>query len=187
MSAKPENPLRRNTTPPAWKLRFFEVGILDRIPEFDAYYIGSDWLYHMALDPDPVKIEWVRSRKKILESWLSNHPGTRPYAWWCFEAPGNRLRVGGTGTAKHDVLQYAATCVFGIPRYWILPQDTGILTRPGFKGKPLDANDPPLYESQTTYLERHGLLTEFEKTALPDNARDLEAVVSGNILPAARR
>jgi hypothetical protein len=27
---------------PNWKLRFFEAGILVKMPEFDAYYIGSD-------------------------------------------------------------------------------------------------------------------------------------------------
>ena len=181
MTVKPESAKRQNAVLPAWKSRFFEAGILDKVPEFDAYYTGTDWIYHSALDPDPVKLEWSISRKKILKSWIDAHPGTRPYAWWCFDAPETRQRVGGTGTPKHEVLKYAATCVFGIPRYWITPQDTGILGRAVHKGKPVDKNDPPLFESQATYLERHGLLSDKEIAALPEDAYDLEAVICGNI------
>lgn len=179
MAAKPGKIQRRNGMLPAWKLRFFEVGILVKVPEFDAYYIGTDWIYHTALDPDPVKTEWTLSRKKILGLWISRHPGTRPYAWWCFDAPETRQRVGGTGTPKHEILKYEPACVFGIPRYWITSQDIGILTRPGCKGKALDTSDPPLYESQAAYLERHGLLSDREKAILPEGAYDLEAVVCG--------
>jgi len=188
MTVKPGKKQRKNTVLPTWKLRFFEAGILDKAPEFDAYYIGADWLYHTALDPDPVKAEWLISRKKVLRSWINSHPGTRPYAWWCFDAPDVRQRVGGTGTPKHEVLQYAAACVFGIPRYWVTPQDVGILGgRAGFRAKPLDKNDPPLFESQAAYLERHGLLSDRETAALPEDAWDLEAVVCGNILAGNRR
>ena len=179
MKAKPGKTQRQNVVLPAWKMRFFEAGILDRVPEFDAYYIGTDWIYHAALDPDPVKIEWTNSRKRILGSWIASHPGTRPYAWWCFDAPEARQRVGGTGTPKHEVLKYAPTCVFGIPVYWITHQDTGILGKAGFKGNPVDANDPPLFESQAAYLARHGLLSDRETAALPVNAFDLEAIVCG--------
>jgi hypothetical protein len=69
--------------------------------------------------------------------------------------------------------------VFGIPVYWITPQDTGILGRAGFKGKPVDTGDPPLFESQAAYLKRHGLLSDQESAALPENAYDLEAVICG--------
>lgn len=187
MAVKSGSTKRQNAVLPAWKLRFFEAGMLDKIPEFDAYYTGADWVYHTALDPDPVKLEWSIARKKILSSWIDEHPGTRPYAWWCFDAPGIRQRVGGTGTPKHEVLKYAPAFVFGIPRYWITAQDTGILGRAVHKGKPLDINDPPLFESQAAYLERNGLLSEIEKAALPEDAFDLEAVVSGNILPEVRQ
>lgn len=179
MKAKSGRTKRQNVVLPTWKLRFFEVGILEQVPEFDAYYIGTDWIYHSALDPDPVKVEWTISRKKILGSWISSHPGTRPYAWWCFDAPEARRRVGGTGTPKHEVLKYAPAYVFGIPRYWITPQDTGILGKAGFKGKPVDINDPPLFESQAAYLERHGLLSDRETATLPEDAWDLEAVACG--------
>lgn len=186
MTVKPAKTHLRREVLPAWKLRFFEVGILDKVPEFDAYYIGTDWIYHAALDPDPVKTEWSISRKKILKSWIGAHPGTRPYAWWCFEAPDARRRVGGTGTPKHEVLQYAAAYMFGIPRYWITQQDTEIPGRFGFKGNPVDSNNPPLFESQAAYLDRHGLLTELERKMLPQHAFDLEAVIFGNSLPEVR-
>jgi hypothetical protein len=177
MTAKPGKTQRQKGVLPAWKLRFFEVGILVKVPEFDAYYIGTDWIYHTALDPDPVKTEWTISRKIILNAWISRHPGTRPYAWWCFDAPETRQRVGGTGTPKHEVLKYAPVHVFGIPRYWVTSKDTGILTRPGCKGKALDTSNPPLFESQAAYLERLDLMSDTEKSGLPGDAYDLEAVV----------
>lgn len=184
MHTRTEKASRRKEVLPAWKLRFFEVGILEKVPEFDAYYIGTDWIYHAALDPDPVETEWQLSRKNILKAWITRNPGTRPYAWWCFEAPGTRQRVGGTGTPKHEVLKYAPVHEYGIPSYWITSQDTGILTRPGFRGKLLDANDPPLYESQAAFLDRHGLMSDREKATLPKDAFNPEAVVRTR--PASR-
>lgn len=162
---------------PAWKLKFFEAGILVKMPEFDAYYISAEWLYHAAQEPDPVQVEWSRVRNSVLRTWIAEHPGTRPYAWWCFDAPGVRERVGGTGTPKHEVLKYAPVYDFGIPKYWITQQDITLRRKAGFKGKPLDKNNPPLYESQAAFLQRHGLLSEEEMEILPADAYDLEVIV----------
>ena len=182
MTVKSVKTQQQHEVLPFWKLRFFEAGILDKVPEFDAYYVGADWIYHTALDPDPVRTEWPISRKKILKSWIAAHPGTRPYAWWCYDAPEVRQRVGVSMTSAGMDSARTSAIMFGIPRYWVTQQDIGILTRPGFRGKPVDSNDPPLFESQTAYLERHGLLTDAEKATLPGDAYDLEIVVCGNRL-----
>ncbi|MGD2112918.1 MAG: hypothetical protein PVI50_06000, partial [Gammaproteobacteria bacterium] len=113
----------------------------------------------------------------VLRTWIIEHPGTRPYAWWCFDAPGVRDRVGGTGTPKHEVLKYAPVYDFGVPRYWITKRDITLLRKAGFKGKPLDSSNPPLFESQAAFLERHGLLTDEEMEVLPADAYDLEVIV----------
>jgi hypothetical protein len=39
---------------------------------------------------------WVLSRGDVLPGWVRAHPGTRPPAWWRFDAPGPRQRVGGS-------------------------------------------------------------------------------------------
>lgn len=175
MAAKPGK--QQSIALPNWKLRFFEAGILVKMPEFDAYYIGAEWLYHAAQDPDPVQLEWSRVRNSVLKSWIAEHPGTRPYAWWCFDTPGVRDRIGGTGTPKHEVLKYAPVYDFGVPRYWITKRDITLLRKAGFKGKPLDSSNPPLFESQAAFLERHGLLTDEEMETLPADAYDLEVIV----------
>ncbi len=180
MNAKTGKTYKGNLTLPTWKLRFFEAGILDKVPEFDAYYIGANWLYHTALDPDPVQAEWRSVRSQVLRSWIATHPGTRPYAWWCYEAPEPRRRVGGTGTPKHEVMKYVPALVFGIPKYWVTQDDVGLPGIFGLRGVPFDITDPPRYESQASYLQRHGLLTGQEQEKLPEGAWDIEVALCGN-------
>ena len=69
-------------------------------------------------------------------------------------------------------LNYVPCFAFGLPVSWISPWDvsyyTGVavdvngkLINPNpsytFKGVAIDANDPPLYESEASFLDRHGL------------------------------
>jgi hypothetical protein len=41
----------------------------------------------------------------------------------------------------------------------------------------LDPDDPPRYESEATFLDRHGLLSAAERLALPPDAFDAEVVL----------
>jgi len=43
-----------------------------------------------------------------------------------------------------------------------------------FRGKAIDPADPPLFESQAAYLQRHALLTAEERRYLARNPRLLE-------------
>jgi hypothetical protein len=47
----------------------------------------------------------------------------------------------------------------GIPNHWVTKGSI-------YTGIPIDDNDPPTFESEATYLERHGLLTDDEKRIL---------------------
>lgn len=116
---------------------------------------------------------WTEQRDKILESWIREHPCSRPWAWWKFDAPEPRRRIGGVGTPSHEVLSVAPCYEFGLPTGWI-----GEFEERHFencKGLGINVNDPPIFESQATYLNRHGLLTESEKKYLQRNLELLES------------
>lgn len=65
---------------------------------------------------------WRDCRESFIARWIDKHPGTRPWAWWQFDAPDEPLRVVGE---RHGMKQH---------------------------------------EPQADYLDRHGLLTEAERT-----------------------
>jgi hypothetical protein len=122
---------------------------------------------------------WVAIRAAFLPDWIRERPGSRPLWWWEFDAPRMpetdleargwldtffaahlvepRLRLGGTGV---PVYEHAKGCVpvfeYGLPKYW----------------HSIDPADPPQFESQAAYLDRHNLLTPSEKRLL--TAKDFQ-------------
>ena len=125
---------------------------------------------------------WTEARDEILEEWTADTPGTRPSFWWKFDAPRlpvgtfegcshdgklpePRLRLGGIGTPSHERLDYTPYYSFGIPSSWITRGDVksyGAKTT----GPAIDPEDPPRYESQSSYLNRLNLLLPGEKRRL---------------------
>ena len=99
---------------------------------------------------------WNASREAVLAEWIQTRPGTRPTHWWLFDAPGQRLRIGGKGTPCHEALAYAPSYRLGIPADW-----------------QFDPTDPPAYESQATFLKRHKLLLSGEDLSADDLAPEL--------------
>lgn len=102
---------------------------------------------------------WEEAKKELLPEWILSNPCTRPWAFWEFDAPGPRRRLGGTGRRERN-----AGLQFGAPSdvWW----------------KDVDPADPPRYESEASYLQRHGFLTTAEKKWLADHpeALDPEAI-----------
>jgi len=122
-------------------------------------------------------------RDFILENWIQQRPGTRPNFWWKSDAPEKmRRRLGGVGDDKHDYLAYVESYTLGIPSHFVSKFDeeyyngraldihgnkiTDEYEDGDFKGRGVDPNDPPVYESQAAYLKRHGLLTPEEAKKL---------------------
>lgn len=110
---------------------------------------------------------WGTYRDEILSDWITEKPGTRPPLWWGFDAPRDSDLMKGTawagtfpvsrerrgGKGKTMTEKYPAiipSFQMGIPASWYKTDD----------------DDPPVYESQASYLERHGLLTESERKRL---------------------
>ena len=155
--------------------------------------------------------EWTAVREEALSRWTAQHPGTRPWAWWQFEAPRcqpddlagrarqhftkssqcdlwpqPRRRVGGVGTPAHEALNAVPSFVRGIPEYWVDAWSVEYYNGRArdVHGKPigteyhaahfpyaaLDDENPPTFESETTYLQRHGLLTSDEARQLHPDA-----------------
>lgn len=178
------------------ELYYLQHGTLDGAPphnEFLDFTDDAEWL-HL----------WERSRDEIMAGWLKEYPATRPYGWWKFDAPkepiegwdyehfnsAQRQRVGGTGTPSHEVLNVWGGFSFGIPNSWVEPwaesyyngrskdihgNPIGTKYKEGhFKGRAIDPNDPPRFESQAAYLNRHGLLTPAELAFLEKHPDLLE-------------
>jgi hypothetical protein len=140
---------------------------------------------------------WQLHRETVLVEHVNEFPGTRPNCWWDYSAPRSpvgtypgagydgelpepRLRLGGTGTPAHEVLNYKPCFSFGIPTLWVSESDVDYYNRKGlfahvarnpnsagpFKGVAIDSDDPPLYESEASYLDRLGLFLHGEKKRL---------------------
>lgn len=99
--------------------------------------------------------EWERVRDAIVAAWIEEHPGTRPWAWWEWDAPtklvnanpdaakDRRRKVSGSGEKTAGVYGFGHRGF-----YDVIP------------------DDPPQVESEAGYLLRHGLLEPEEKARL---------------------
>ena len=103
------------------------------------------------------RLAWERHRDELLAYWTGTAaageyrgdlgeprpggPGTRPWAWWTYDAPEEERRITGEGEPVPG-----APLAFGVPTQWLR----------------LDLDDRPVPEAEQTYLERHGLLEDFD-------------------------
>ena len=94
-----------------------------------------------------MKAAWMELRDELLPTWIEQHPGTRPYAWWRFEAPEPRRQV----SPGPESLGPATS--FGCPSL--------------FRGIPHDG----MFETEAEYLERLGLLTPVEESQVLCHSR----------------
>ncbi len=97
-----------------------------------------------------LRADWFAARDEVLAGWVAEWPGTRPNAWWLFDAPEPRAQIGGAAGA----IGPGAALVFGLPKYWALHWSP---------------DDPPEFESEPTYLRRLGLLTAGEARRLTES------------------
>ena len=106
--------------------------------------------------------------------------------------PAPRKRLGGTGTPAYDVLACVPTFAYGIPTIWITPWQVRYYSGTAvdvhgvpiggelreFKGVAIGVDDPPVYESQATFLDRIGLLLPGERKRLKKADWDAESIPS---------
>lgn len=125
--------------------------------------------------------DWQSVMEDILAGWIRDHPGTRPFAWWRYDAPGPRLRVGGRGDLV-PAYDHPTNLRFGIPRRSSFV-DVGLLQSwrtigctSGLARQAIDPGNPPRFESQASYLRRHKLFLPGEEKRIPADAFVPEAV-----------
>ena len=109
------------------------------------------------LTDDEIREAWKSHGKKIIKDWIKNNPGTRPDAWWDFEAPEPRARISGEGEPDFDP-GYDR----GLPDYFL---NIVWVNEPPVK-------DPLLYESEAAFLKRHNLFYPGELERISDDAFD---------------
>jgi hypothetical protein len=112
--------------------------------------------------------------------------GRWPGWWWDGKLPEPRRRLGGIGTPAWEVLSYCPLYDRGIPALWVTAKDYAIQAELRATGRhngcirdgsfvreyealtavPFDPYDPPIYESEAAYLERHNLFLPGERRLL---------------------
>jgi hypothetical protein len=98
---------------------------------------------------------WAEHGQKITRAHIKKNPCSRPPGWWLFDCPQNYRRIvngsggGDMGPTPPD------------SRSWDHIQD--------FEW--IDPDNPPLVESEASYLARHGVLTQAEKNHLKRNPK----------------
>lgn len=147
----------------AWQWEFLCRGRLSEYPEAPAAVLNSIMFSQYYLPA------WELCREELLRAWIEEKPGTRPWAWWeqAVQEYGVRKRLGGVGMLWSECLAYLPSAAFGIPCSWLDNSDVELFrsVNPNFKGVAFDKDNPPLYETEAAFLQRHGLLTESELKA----------------------
>ena len=116
------------------------------------------WLFRK----DPPEIIWAEHADIVLAHYVKRHPGTRPWLWWKIVAREPRRRLGGTGDPLDAITNLRETpYTYGIPWSW---RQEG---QPYTRGVPISDTDPPMFESEATYLARLGLLEPGERERIP--------------------
>jgi len=185
MALKPRKKRDRRPEIDETTLKFMQTG---QKPEKDT----PAWDFYISrhFEPDLHEKTWERLSAEILEICLKESPCQRPWAWWQFGDPEPRHRLGGVGDPAHEFLSYKANFHYGLPVTWITDFDVeyyngkrrdingkriGTTYKEGnFKGKAIDPNDPPTFESEATYLKRLNFLTQAEQTYLKKHQELLE-------------
>lgn len=181
MPLKPRKTRLTKQDIPATLRVYFESGFIGDTNEHDAA------IFNLAGSDKKIDENWIDCQDNILGEWIIQHPCSRPWAWWRNAEP--RKRIGGIGTPSYEVLAYSADFEYGLPIRFVSQWDAdyyngfavdihgkkiGSFSSGDFKGVAIDPGDPPLYESQTSYLQRFGLLTAAERVHLKRHPELLE-------------
>jgi hypothetical protein len=135
---------------------------------------------------------WADNREWVVAEHVAEHPGTRPVRWWEYDAPRSdddyagwdpgtapkqRKRLGGVGqTFAEAGFAVKPYWHLGIPVMWLDAEDVRAFGR----GIAVDPSDPPEFESQAAYLDRHALLTSAERRRLAPSDFDPEVIDTGS-------
>lgn len=148
-------------------VQFLKLGECTADPKSD---LRSD-IYFREFPSDEQLVEyWEKMREEILAEYISQHPGTRPWAWWHFEAPEPRRMVGDPKEVGLEPDDSPPDRSYKWKLYFGMPRNFRFLTKCIVSGFGLnsenDARFESLFETQAAYLERLGLLMPEERRTL---------------------
>jgi hypothetical protein len=114
---------------------------------------------------DSTKLEsiWCEYQSEILESYISKYPGKRVSHWWTFDGPQVEVKWPGVSRITEPRRLISGYC--------FLPWANKKALKPNYyKAIPnvskifdvYDLNEPAYFESEASYLQRHGLLLKNE-------------------------
>jgi hypothetical protein len=142
-------------------LTYLETGERPAARDADGERVPGWFDVYLAAAPHArptLQATWHLVRESVLARWAVEQPGARPWAWWALEPHPLRQQIGGTG---HPAPEYIhAEPDRGVSQYW----------------SGLDPADPPVFESEAAYLDRHGLMPDAERRRVPASAFEPEAV-----------
>jgi hypothetical protein len=125
------------------RIRRRAVGRLDTLSDKARFWLltGSDLLwFERDCTPADLPELWERFGQEITEDHIREHPGSRPWAWWRWNAPEEPRLLEEGGVTRRSKDSYFP---------W-----------------PADFDPHQRYESQRDYLDRLDLLTDSERMAL---------------------
>jgi hypothetical protein len=118
------------------------------------------------LNDEQKRQRWEAYRAALLAEWIAEHPATRPWAWWRYEAREPRRCV----SSAELLLPKRMPTDWD----WCWRKNFGI---PGFaQCRPPGFERYPEVESEAAYLDRHRLLSRAERTQLGEEDFEPEAV-----------
>lgn len=128
------------------------------IPEAHIEYLldgdyGSDMdKFLFAGDREAVRSAWEAVRDEMLLAFVRESPGTRPWAWWEFDAPGRRARLDGGKDGEDKGMAFK----LGVPDFAYRHSYGPYATGGSFS-----------FESQAAFLRRCELLLPGEERKIP--------------------
>ena len=76
---------------------------------------------------DAERSAWIEHRDYLLGKWIADEPGTRPAAWWKFDAPERRRRIDGKPHPFDDPTRIAILNSIKVEHpQWDLTQHTAL-------------------------------------------------------------
>ena len=109
--------------------------------------------------PSGARDLWAQHGAELLARWVAEHPGTRPWAWWCYSAPEGREQVLGRPIMRGALQDQV--------------DGEGLPVALGYFAHPAVA-----FESQASLLRRLGLFLEGEAGRIPSSAHRPERVAA---------
>lgn len=105
------------------------------------YLLRTGLSFFEPIDIDKARRVWAVVGREFVANWIADKPGSRPWAWWEFDAPEPRQRLDSD---EDEVAPAWGRMSFGQPMW----------------------HPSGRYETELEYLDRLDLLTEAEREAL---------------------